>query len=225
MPKQDEVPEKTDPAASAPAPTTPPAGGNPHQTQGANSGFSQDELDRRFSERAQRAQEAERKRLLENLGVKDEDELKSIVQAKRDSEERAKSELQKLADQALKAEERAKRIEAEAERKIAEMNKRLLDGEIKRLASQPVKDKDGKILRPAFRQDALDDLLILLDRAGISDDEGKYSGIDKALAEFAKTRPHFLDGKQAEPKGTPLPEKKSPQQKDDTTRPMLIQSL
>lgn len=221
MPKQDVPPTEpsTEPAAPA-QPTTPPAGGS-------NSGIPQDELDRKFAERAQRAQEAERKRLLEALGVANEDELKTIVQAKKEADDKAKTELQKLADQATKAEERAKRIEADATRKIEEMQKRLLDGEIKRLAGQPVTDKDGKVLRPAFRQEALDDLLILLDRTAITDSEGTYTGIDKALAEFAKSRPHFLAGKQPDPKGTPsLTEKKSNLQKDDATpRPLLIPSL
>lgn len=186
--------------------------GKPDANGSGNPGPSQEELNRQFAERAKRAEEAERKRLLESLGVQSEDDLKAIVQAKKQAEEAAKSELQKLADKTTAAEAKAAKLEAEAAEKIAAMQKRLLDSEIKQLAGRAV-EKDGKTLRAAFRVEALDDILLLIDRAEIKDEDGKYTGIDKALEALAKTKPYLLaetQSAQNQPKGTPPPAARKP---------------
>lgn len=171
---------------------------------GGNSGQSQKEIDRQFAERASRAKEAERKRLLESLGVGSEDDLKAIVQAKREADEKSKTELQKLADKATAAEAEKVRLQAEADQKLAEMQKRVLDTEIKLAASQPVKDKEGKVTRAAFRPEAMDAVLALVERGEIAEKEGKYEGVDKALEKLAKAHPYMLaEAQQADPKGTP----------------------
>lgn len=188
--------------APATSTNTPTAGGN-------QSGIPQEELDRQFAERAKRAAEAERKKIMEALGVKDDAELKAIVEAKRKDDEARKSEIEKLADQAKKAEEKAGRLETESAQKLAAMSARLLDNEIKMTASKPVLDKDGKVLRPAFRAEALDDIPVLLNRSKIEDKDGKFEGVEAALAELAKTKPYLLAESTQNgiaPKGTPQPQ-------------------
>jgi len=162
-------------------------------TAAANAGPTQEELDRQFSERAKRAQEAERKRLLESLGVQSEEDLKTIVKAKQDADEKAKTEQQRLADEATKAKADAAKLKADSDAQIASMQKRLLDSEIKLIASKPVvNEKDGKVIRAAFRPEALEALLLVVDRSGIKDSEGKYEGIDKALETAAKAHGYML---------------------------------
>lgn len=70
----------------------------------------QSKLDQQFAQRARRAEEAERKRLLEAASVKDEEELKAVVKAKKEADDAAKSELQKAADRAVKVEQQLERL-------------------------------------------------------------------------------------------------------------------
>ena len=180
---------------------------DPPPDAGGNGGkqYTQEELDRMFAERATRAQEAEKKRILETLGVKDEDELKVIIEARKKADEEAKTELEKLADQARTASEKAEKLEAESAVKLAEMQKRLMDSEIKIAASRAIADKDGKVTRAAFRAEALDDILLLADRSLITETDGKYEGVEKALETLAKTKPYLLAEAtpQTTSKGTP----------------------
>lgn len=152
----------------------------------------QAELDRQFAERAKRAEEAATKKALETLGVTSLDDAKALIEAQRKADADRKTETEKLADEAQKAKAAAEKIKADADAQIAEMRTRILNSEIKILASKPVADKDGKVVRAAFRAEALDDLLLLIDRTGITETEGKFTGIDKALAELAKNKPWML---------------------------------
>jgi len=182
----------------APAPT-PNAGGN-------SGTFTQEQLNQIVSDRAKRAEEAAVKKLLEGLGVQSADEIKAILDAKKLADEASKTELQKQADRATAAEAESAKLKQEHSAQIAVFGKRLLDAEIKQAASRPV-EKDGKVSRPAFRVEALDDILVLLDRTGIDEKDGKYEGIEKALETLAKQKPYLLaDGKAANQlKGTPNP--------------------
>jgi membrane protein involved in colicin uptake len=197
LPKEDEGKEEKPVTTPATKPDAGAPGGTPP---------TQEELDRQFAERAKHAQEAERKRLLESFGVANDDELKAIVAAKKEADNKAKTELQKQADKAAAAEARAAKLETENAQKMAEMQKRLLDSEIKQLAVRPVTDKDGKVTRAAFRSEALEAALLMIDRSGIADKDGKYEGIEKALDALAKANGYMLvetTSQQAAPKGTP----------------------
>jgi hypothetical protein len=166
----------------------------------------QKDLDKQFAERAKRAAEAQKKELYDALGVKDDAEFESLVKAKEDAENERKSEMQKLADQAKKALEALDKLKVEKDAELETMRKRVLDTEIKVLATQAVTDKDGKtVLRAAFRPEALGDILLLIDRSKIEEKEGEISGIDKALAELAKAKPYLLADDQPadKSKGTP----------------------
>jgi hypothetical protein len=177
---------------------------DPTPNGSGNTGPSQEELNRQFTDRAKRAAEAERKRLFESLGVQDEASLKAIIDAKKQADDAAKTELQKLADKATAAEAEKTRLQAEADQRLNELQTRILNSEIKLAASAPVNDKEGKVTRSPFRPESMDAVIALIERTEIVDKEGKYEGIDKALDKLAKAHPYMLaEAQQADPKGTP----------------------
>lgn len=194
--------------------TTPPdAGGN-----GGAKTFTQEQLDAIVADRAKRAEESALKKHYESLGVKDESELAALVKAQRDADAKNKTELQKATDDAAKAKAEVDKVKAEADLKLSEANKRLLDSEIKREAGRTVLDKEGKPVRLAFRPEAIDDIPVLINREGIKDENGKYLGIEEALAALAKAKPFLLvDGKPEAGKGTPKP--KLPGKPGESTEP------
>lgn len=196
MPDQDPITQK---------PETPDAG--------ANSGtLTQDQVNQIVADRVKRAEEATVKKLLDGLGVQSADEIKSILEAKKAADEANKTELEKAASKATTAEAKLKQAEADHATKLEQMQKRILDSEIKQLAGRAITDKDGKVTRAAFRPEALEDILLLLDRTAIEDKEGSYTGIDKALESLAKAKPYLLSDGQTSPaqKGTPKPGERKP---------------
>jgi hypothetical protein len=191
--------------------TTPDAG-----DKGGKS-YTQEDLDRLFADRANRASEAERKKLYESLGVKDEAEFQAFLKAKKEQEDKNKTEAQKALDDLNKE----KTASAEKDTRIAELNKRLLDTEIKQVAGRAVTDKDGKVTRPAALAAALERIPGLINRTLISEKDGKNTGIEEALAELVKSDAYLFEaattGKQ-DGKGTPKPaDRKLQPEKDGKT--------
>jgi hypothetical protein len=174
---------------------------------GGNGGTNQADLDRQFADRAKRAAETERKKIFEALGVDSQEAFDALIKAKKDAEEAQKTEIQRLTE-ATKS----------AQKALNTAQKRILDSEIKLLATQPV-EKDGKVTRTAFRPDALDIVIALIDRNGIKDEEGQLTGIAEALDALAKEKPFLLvgDGKSPAPKGTPGPAAPKPNNQTQTT--------
>lgn len=199
-----------------------PEGQTPPHAEG-NGGMSQEELDRKFSERATRAAEGERKKLWEALGVTTQDEFDAFVKAKKEREDAQKTEAQRLADDAKREKERADKLEADSKSKLEAMQNRIVDSEIKLLASKPAFDKDGNILRPAFHPDVLEDIPAFVKRDGIKDEEGKTVGIEEALTELAKAKPRLLDDSQqadtSKAPGTPKGPVKPKQKTAETEKP------
>ena len=164
----------------------------------------QEEQNKQFAERAKRAEEATKKKLFEELGVKDEAEYQAFLKNKKEAEDKQKTETQRLADEAKAAKDRADKLEAESKTERETLLKRVQDTEIKVSALAAVTDKDGKVIRPAFRADAIEEVLLLIQRGAITEKDGKYEGIEKALADLAKAKPHWLVTTVKEkPKGTP----------------------
>lgn len=185
---------------------------------------AQDALNQQFADRAARAAAAKEKELLEALGVKDPEEAKALLAVAREAADKNKTETEKLQAQ-IKAEQTAReKAENEAKEKTEAANKRLLDSEIKINASTALIEKD-KIVRPAFRREALDDVLLLIDRKLISETDGAFKGVDKALAELAKAKPWLLEEKQQAPRGTPPQGPRGRQGDDGTPRTPIISSL
>jgi len=198
------------------------AGGGEQKPNAGGSGGSpaQEELNRQFADRAKRAEEAERNRLLAAMGVQSEEDLKKLVDAQRQADEARKTDMEKAADRAKVAEENATRLEAKYTGEIEVLKRRIVDGEIKMLAGRST-DKRG-----AFRPDALEDVLVLLDRSKVVEQGGKLTGLEDALEALAKAKPWMLvdDGtKRAAQKGTPTgvktPNGQSQAEGNETKRP------
>jgi len=153
--------------------------------------FTQVELDEIIGTRLTRAEEKVKKDLLDSLGVKTVEDAKAALKAKQELDDAAKTEAQKLADRATTAEAKVLDLEKNAQERITAMGKRLMDSEIKMTAGAPAMDDKGKVTRPALLAAAMDEVLLLVDRAKIEEKDGKYTGIDKALEALAKAKPHL----------------------------------
>jgi len=177
--------------------------GDPNANGGGQQPGNQEDLNKKFAERATRAAEAERKKLWDALGVTSQEEFDAHVKAKKDAEDKSKTALEKAATDLKDTSSKLAKEQADNET----LRKRLSDGEIKFAAREAIKDKDGKVTRAAFRADAMDEVLLMIDRSEIKEEEGKWSGIDKALEKLAKAKPHWLvePEAQAKPKGSPIP--------------------
>lgn len=174
----------------------PNAGGNGGEDEKAK----QAALNAQFAERAERAAKAERQKFLDGLGLKDEKEFEEFVKAKKARDDEQKTELQKLTEAAANEKARADKLEAEGKAALEAAQKRIQEGEIKLLASQPITDKDGKVIRPAFRKAALEDVAILIS-GFLQDENGNAVPTDKALDALAKAKPWLLE--EVQPAGKP----------------------
>lgn len=152
----------------------------------------QDALDKQFAERADRAAKAEREKLLKELGVTDPEEAKKLLETARKADDEKKTALEKEQAAREKAENDAKAAKAAADEVLAQATTKLMNAEIKMSASTAVVDKDGKVTRAAFRAEAMDDVLLLLNREGIQEKDGTFTGVSEALAALAKTKPYLL---------------------------------
>lgn len=172
--------------------------------------YPQDAKDKVFGARATQARNSALSDLFKELGVENADSLKAVIKAKKDADDAQKTELQKAQDKANTAEKALADQKAAHDTAIAELEKRIQDSEIKILAGRDVKDKDGNVIRPKFREDALDVVLTTLDRKAIVLKDGAYTGIEEALADLAKAK-QFLTETEKEPEqntqGTPRGEK------------------
>lgn len=199
----------------------PPKEPTAEEKKAAEEKAKQDAQNKQYAERAERAAESARKKLLEELGVTDPEEAKKLLRVAKEAEDAKKSEQEKLQaqiDEATKAAEKAK-ADAKAVQEAA--LKRVQDSEIKIAASAPVMDKDGKtVLRQEFLPEAIPDVLVHLNREGIVEKDGSFEGIEKALAELAKAKPHWL-AKKTEKKpgnGNPQgPQGRKPQPTNDSS--------
>ncbi len=170
-------------------------GGDPtlDEKKAAEEKAAQEKLNAQFAERAERAATAERKKLLEELGIKDPEEGKALLKAAKEKADAEKSDLEKEQSARKDAEAKAEKAQAEAQEKLEAATKKLMDSEIKVSAASTVTDKDGKVLRPAFKKAALADVLLLIDRKDITEEDGSFKNVDKALADLAKAKPWLLE--------------------------------
>ncbi len=158
------------------------------KTEGAKT-FTQDEVNAMVGKVRGEGRTAASSELLKQLGVETIDEAKAALASMKEIEDAKKSEV----DKALALASKSEAALATANTTIEALNRRVVDTEIKIEAARVVMDKDGKtVTRPAFRDDALDDVLILIKRDGIKEVEGKQEGIDKALAALATAKPFLL---------------------------------
>ncbi len=197
------------------------------QPDAQGKGGKQEDLNKQFAERAARAAEAEKKKLFESLGVKDDAEFDAFLKAKQEAENKSKSELERSASEAKKWQDAHAKLENESKSTIEALHKRLVDTEIKIAALATTKDKDGKVTRAAFRPEAMDEVLLLIERGEITEDEGKLTGVEKALEKLAKAKPYLLaEAQQAKvSKGTPSEKLKQPINQGGEERRRIISGL
>jgi hypothetical protein len=170
--------------------------------------YPQEAKDKVFGARATQARNSAITDLLKELGVESAESLKAVITKAKEADDAQKSELQKALDKATTAEKVLADQKTAHDTALAELEKRIQDSEIKIAAGREVKDKDGKVIRPKFREDALDVVLTTLDRKAIVLKDGAYNGIEEALTELATAKTFLLE---AEPttttKGSPTDNK------------------
>lgn len=189
----------------------------------------QEELNKQFAERAERGKETGKKEVLDLLGVKDPDEAKALIEAARKADDEKKSELEKAEAARQKAEADAAEAKAKADEAQKQASTKLLNAEIKLAAGNAVMDKDGKkVTRPAFRPEAIPDVIAMINREKIKEKDDTFEGVEEALAELAKAKPHWLVSENPRTTGkgnsTETKEKK-PAGSADEPRPRIISGL
>lgn len=161
--------------------------------------YPQEAKDKVFGARATQARNSALTDLFKELGVENADALKTVIKSAKEADDAQKSELQKAQDKASAADKALADQKTAHDTALAGLEKRIQDTEIKIAAMREVKDKDGKVARPRVREDALDAVLLLIDRKAIVEKDGTYTGIEEALDVLAKAKPFVFD---AEPKTT-----------------------
>lgn len=166
--------------------------------------FTQEELDTMFAQRAAQARTSALSELFKDLGVENTDSLKAVIKAAKNVDDAQKTELQKAQDKADTAEKAFADQKTAHETAIAELEKRILDTEIKIAAGREVKDKDGKVTRPRVRAEALDAAQLVIERKDIAQKDKAYTGIEEALDELYKAKAFMFEAEPEPPtKGTP----------------------
>jgi len=182
---------------------TPPEGDKPKGKT-----FTQEELDALFAQRATQARNSAMTELFKELGVENADSLKAVITKAKEADDAQKSELQKAQDKATAADKALADQKTAHDAALAKLEKRIQDSEIKILAGREVKDKDGKVIRSKFRDDALDVVLTTLDRKAIVLKDDAYAGIEEALTELATAKTFLLEAEPtATTKGSPTDNK------------------
>lgn len=161
--------------------------------------FTQEQVDTIVSDRLTRKEKNVTDALLTSLGVKDPAEAKAIIEASKKASDAQKSETERLQKEVADFKTAAEKATKEAQDQVTAMQKRILDSELRIAASQAVmgkEKKDGKeqdiVVRSAFKTEALDDVLLLVDRTKITEKDGKYEGIAEALNTLAKAKPYLM---------------------------------
>lgn len=149
--------------------------------------YSQAELDAMFGERAKRAGEAATKQLLEALGVKDADELRTKLDSAKKAEERELTEKQRLEREAAEARTRADQAEKDRDAKLAAAQKTALRAAVKAEAvKQGFDDAELKTVWLELEGDA-ETLKTIKAK-----DDGEYDGLEAAIKAIAAAHPKWL---------------------------------
>lgn len=188
--------------------------------------FTQEELDAMFAQRATQAKTSALSELFKELGVENANSLKAVIKAAKDADDAQKTQLQKAQDKAATAEKALADQKTAQDAALAELEKRILNTEIKVTAGSEVTDKDGKVTRPRARADALDVVLLSIERKDIVKKDEAYTGIEEALDALYKAKPFLFEAEQAQTfKGSPTDTKSrkpnKPKINEDEERPFF----
>lgn len=154
-------------------------------TTTAEAKFTQADLDRIAGETRQRATEAARKKLLEELGIEDPAADAELLKAARAQREADKTEMQKAAESATKAIERAEKAEAAL---AAERSERILDRRNSKIEAKAGQAHDVKaVLEWATRSENA----ALLAKTVNEDGTVNEKAVDTLIAECQKNAAHL----------------------------------
>jgi hypothetical protein len=153
--------------------------------------FSQEQFDRLMGDRAKRAEDTTRKKLLEELGVANPDELKALVAAEKKRKDNELTELQK------------------ANRKLSDTQGDLASAAAIRdeLIIENAVIRAAMVYDPPVPSDRIPALLKLIDHNTLSIDDEIVKGATEAIKAALEANPFllFTDGKGGAVLGTPTP--------------------
>ena len=183
------TPKDGDPAGqsgASGAQGTPP----PEKNQVTFTPEQQKVLNEMFADRAKQGGSAALNDLFKALNVKDETELKALLGEANKLKEAQKSEAEKQA-------EREAALKTQAETLSKE-----LDGMKAQLRETTLK---SVVLAEAMKQNFADvnDAWLHIDRAAITEKDGKFEGIEKLVEAVAKAKPYLIKSQQSGGAGTP----------------------
>lgn len=160
------------------------AGQGQGQGAGQNQPFATFPDEASFMARMNREGKKQLETMAKELGYETVEAMQDAAKAKKEADNKAKSDLDKEKERANKA-ENEKKIALEA------ANTRLINAEIKVIASEmSFVDKD--------------DAVALVDRANIQvDDKGNVTGVKEAVEALAKVKPHLIGQGGGKPGGSP----------------------
>ena len=149
-------------------------------------------LNEMFAERAKQGGAAALTELFSSLSVKDSNELKSLLNEAKKLKDAQKSEAEKQA-------EREAGLKTQNETLIKE-----LDGIKAQLRETLLK---GAVLAEAMKHNFYDvnDAWLHIDRAAITEKDGKFENVEKLVEAIAKAKPHLIKSQQSGGMGTPPP--------------------
>lgn len=147
-------------------------------------------LNEMFAERAKQGGSAALTELFASLSVKDSGELKTLIDDAKKLKDAQKSEAEK-------------QLEREATLKMqAETLTKELDGMKSQLRETTLK---SAVLAEATKHNFHDvnDAWLHIDRAAITEKDGKFENIEKLVEAIAKAKPHLIKSQQSSGTGTP----------------------
>jgi hypothetical protein len=158
--------------------------------------YTQAQLDQMFGERSTRAEKVAIEKMMTELGVKDKDELKAILEENKKRKEGEMSDLDKEKAARLDAEGKAKDALTAAETIKAAATTRLMKAEVK-----------AEAIKAGFLAESIDDVWGAIKEGSITEKDDQFVGVAEAVAAVAKAKPHWV-GSEVKPRGTPRLEEK-----------------
>jgi hypothetical protein len=170
--------------------------GDPAKTTVA---YTQDQLNALFAERASRASTSAVAELLKQAGVEKPEDLIALAKEGRTLKQGQMSELEKANAAIADLTARAQKAESERVATLAQVTERLMKASVMAAAAATVRD------------DAVNDVWLLIDRSKITEKDGEFVGIKEAVEALTKAKPYLLKDGTSKPSGTPKPgTKKTP---------------
>lgn len=166
---------------------TPPPTPNEGADGGAETTFTQAQMDAIISQRSKRAEKSATSKLLESLGAESPEgikaqleELQKLKAAAMSDEEKAKADLEAMRVQLAEANEATKKAQAAAQRQLVE----------------------SAILLAAGNFQDPQDALQFVDMTKIVIEDGKVTGVDEALKAVAESKAYLLKATDGKPRGS-----------------------